>query len=318
MRRGDKKTISRGAIACDLCRASSYQALFQANDRRFGFPGTFTIARCAECGLTRTEPQPVDPSAFYPEDSYYSFAPPAPPSERRKIRLREAYGLPTNTDRMRRVVSRLGARRMTPGLPPGPPGDLLDVGCGSGEILLALREVGWNCHGVEVSEHAVSAARSAGLTSVELGEFPELDYPTDSFDVVRFWHSLEHVRSPRLYLSEAWRVLRPNGRLLIGVPNFASLLSRMFRGQWFYLDVPRHLWHFDAKSLSRLVSETGFQIQSVGYVTPSTPILGTFFRLLGRDGTLMERRWLWISSLPLAVLLDSLALGDGLVLVARA
>jgi SAM-dependent methyltransferase len=318
MRRGDEKTISRGAVACDLCGASSYQALFQANDRRFGFAGTFTIARCAECGLTRTEPQPVDPSAFYPTDAYYSFAPPVPPSDRRRIRLREAYGLPAKADRTTRLISRLGAKRSTPGLPPGPPGDLLDVGCGSGEFLLALREVGWNCHGVEVSEHAVAAARSAGLTSVQLGEFPNLDYPSASFDVVRFWHSLEHVRSPRLYLSEARRVLRPGGRLQIGVPNFASLLSRTFRDRWFYLDVPRHLWHFDTESLTRLVSDVGFQVRSVEYVTPSTPILGTFLRLLGRDGSLVDQRLLWLSTLPLAVLLDSLALGDGMVTVAKA
>lgn len=309
--------ISRGAVTCDLCGASFYRALFQAADRRFGFPGTFTIGRCVECGLTRTEPQPADPSALYPEEAYYSFAPPSPPSERRRIRLREAYGLPTNTNLARRVVSRLASRRMTPGLPPGPPGDLLDVGCGSGEILLALREVGWNCHGVEVSEGAVSAARSAGLVSVQLGEFTELDYPSASFDVVRFWHSLEHVRSPRAYLTEARRILRPGGRVLIGVPNFVSLLSRVTRGRWFYLDVPRHLWHFDRSSLRRLLSACGFVTERIRVFTTSTPILGTLDSLTGFKLQLTERRVLWLATVPAAMMADALRIGDGLEAIAK-
>jgi SAM-dependent methyltransferase len=232
------------------------------------------------------------------------------------MRLRKAYGLPTNADRTARVVSRMGARRMTPGLPPGPPGDLLDVGCGSGEILLALREVGWRCHGVEVSEQAVSAARSAGLTSVQLGELPELDYPTAGFDVVRFWHSLEHVCSPRAYLTEARRLLRPGGKLLIGVPNFASLLSRVTRDRWFYLDVPRHLWHFDQGSLGQMVSACGFSVAEIRFLTTSTPILGTLDSFTGFKLQLSERRAIWLASLPAAMMADALKLGDGLEMVA--
>jgi SAM-dependent methyltransferase len=190
------------------------------------------------------------------------------------------------------------------------------VGCGSGDAIAGLSEIGWQCTGVEVSEEAVAAARTAGL-DVRLGDLHGADFDDASFDVVRFWHALEHVRSPRAELAETRRILRPGGLVLIGVPNFASLLSRLVREQWFYLDVPRHLWHFERRTLARLLTETGFRVEDVRLVSTSSPILGTVDFLRGRDGVLASKRALWLGTLPLAALLDVLGLGDALEARAR-
>jgi SAM-dependent methyltransferase len=297
---------------CDLCGSTADgEVLFEAVDRRFGLPGRFSVVRC-RCGLVRTEPQPANVSDYYPESSYYSYAPPRPPSARRRALVRRAYGLP---DRDVWPLPAFAATRLVTGLPPGPPGALLDVGCGSGGALLLLEEAGWRCHGVEISHAAVAAARSAGLENVREGDLLGAGYPDAAFDAVRFWHSLEHVRSPAAELAEARRVLRPGGSLTVGVPNFASLGSRLARDRWFYLDVPRHLWHFTPAALRRLVESHGFRATRVRLVSTSTSVLGTAEYLLGREGgRLQENEALWYATLPLAAALDALGVGDAIEL----
>lgn len=280
-------------------------------ERRYGIPGEFALVRCAACGLVRTTPQPDDTARYYPQGDYYSYQPPAPPSERVRTRFRNAYG----SGGRQRATARMLARWLSPGMPPGPPGSILDVGCGSGAFLLALRDAGWDVHGVEMSSSAVEAAHAAGLDQVVAGDLR--DAPSRMHDAVRFWHVLEHVESPRDQLKEARRRLRPGGSLTIGVPNYGSLLSRLARNEWFYLDVPRHLWHFDRRSLRTLVESCGFEVETISVESTSTPLLGTLDYRLGWGERLLRSRAAFYAGLPVEMLLDAAGAGDALVLSAR-
>jgi SAM-dependent methyltransferase len=202
-------------------------------------------------------------------------------------------------------------------MPPGPPGDILDVGCGSGAFLLGLREAGWRAHGVELDPGAVEAARKAGLEDVRVGDLIEEAYPDASFDAVRFWHCLEHVGDPGAQLREALRVLRPGGSLTVGVPNFGSLLARAAKDDWFYLDVPRHLWHFEPRTLRELARDCGFSAVRVRIRTAGSPLLGTIDFAVGRGERLLDSRAAYFAALPIAALLDTVQLGDALELTAR-
>jgi SAM-dependent methyltransferase len=295
-------------MTCDLCGATGGPTVLEGGDRRFGLPGRFAVVRCPSCGLARTEPQPEDPGAYYPSSEYYSYAAPAV-SPLTQAAVASVYG------KRGRPFARLAATRIS-ALPPGPPGDVLDVGCGSGAMLLALEQAGWRGHGVELDEGAVRAANAAGLDRVRTGDLLDAGYAERSFDAVRFSHSLEHMRSPRAELAEARRVLRPGGRLAIAVPDFGALLRRVCGERWFFLDLPRHLWHFDHRTLPRLVRESGFEVTRVRNVTASSAILGTIDYLRGRRETLTTNAAAWYAAQPLAALLDALRLGDELELTA--
>jgi SAM-dependent methyltransferase len=302
-------------MRCDACGGHGATPVLESGDRRFGLGGRFAVVRCDGCGLVRTDPRPEDLGAHYPAGDYYSFRPPAEPTARERARVRGAYGL-NGVPRAERALAALGRDRLMPGLPPGPPGDVLDVGCGSGEFLLALREAGWRPHGIEISEPAVEAARAAGLDGVRCGDLLEAGYGEESFDAVRFWHSLEHVPSPRAQLTEAARVLRPGGSLTIGVPNFGSFLARRTGERWYYLDLPRHLHHFEPETLSRLVADCGLRVTRVRTMSGSTALLGTFAYLLGRSEELVGKRGAWYAALPVAAALDAAGRGDALELTA--
>lgn len=299
-------------MTCDLCGSRGSSVLFEAYDRRFGTPGRFAIVECTTCRLVRTEPSPSDLASVYP-DRYYTHVMPRKPTRRVRSRVLRAYGLATDGHELLSALDGVLADRLLPGLPPGPPGRLLDVGCGSGQMLLALQVAGWDGHGIEIDGHAVAAARAAGLANVRTGDLLEADYAPESFDAVRFWHSLEHLRSPRAHLLAAHRVLRRGGSLTIGVPNVRSLLSRMFRDRSFYLDVPRHLWHFDRATLVQLVSACGFRVLHVRLATGSQPLLGTLALVRGKENSRTSRA-AWYGLLPVAMLLDRMGLGDALEL----
>jgi SAM-dependent methyltransferase len=302
-------------MRCDACAGERATTVLETGDRRFGVAGRFAVVRCDGCGLVRTDPQPGDLGAYYPDGDYYSFRPPAEPTARVRARVRGAYGL-NGVPRSQRALAALGRDRLTPGLPPGPPGDVLDVGCGSGEFLLALREAGWRPHGIDISAPAVAAAHEAGLADVRCGDLIEAGYPAERFDAVRFWHSLEHVRSPHAQLAVAHRILRPGGTLTIGVPNFGSLLARRARQHWYYLDVPRHLWHFEPETLANVVERAGFVVDRVRTVSGSTALLGTLDYVRGCTERLVGNRRAWYAVLPLAAALDTVRAGDALELTA--
>ena len=182
---------------------------------------------CVECGLGHTSPVPADLSPFYGADYY---------GGRHGVTHRLCLW------RRTRMLERFG--RQSSNKP-----RLLDVGCGDGTFLEAARQRGWEVAGTELNAdparnrdlpvHASIAAAGRGYTCVTL------------------WHSLEHLRDPRAALAEVAAALVPGGTVLVAVPDAQGAQARLFGPRWRHLDVPRHLFHFGARSLEQLLSRIG-------------------------------------------------------------
>lgn len=154
----------------------------------------------------------------------------------------------------------LDARAMH--LPGDRPGRLLEVGCGSGRSLQAMRDLGWQVEGVDFDPAAVDNARTRGL-DVRLGDLEAQRYPDDRFDAVAMIHLLEHVHDPGGLLRECRRILKPAGRLVAVTPNGESLGHGLFRDRWLGLDPPRHLQIFNERSLQKIAVGVGFRTVEV-------------------------------------------------------
>jgi len=96
---------------------------------------------------------------------------------------------------------------------------ILDVACGTGSILRALQQRGYSdLHALEISGYAVARLNAEGIHA-RRGKLPRIDFPDDRFDIVIASQVLEHVIRRGLFAIEIRRVLRPDGRALIFVPD---------------------------------------------------------------------------------------------------
>jgi SAM-dependent methyltransferase len=119
--------------------------------------------------------------------------------------------------------------------------------------------------GVELSTIAATHARNDLGLDIRAGDFLSQPFTAGEFEVVIFWHSLEHIADPMRALQRAWGVLRPGGLLVVAIPNLASIQARLTGRQWFHLDVPRHYVHFSARGLRDALRQRGFRIISVAH-----------------------------------------------------
>lgn len=127
-------------------------------------------------------------------------------------------------------------------------GSLLDVGAGTGDFLIAAKNNGWKVFGVEPNKNALKLASEKGI---ELES--NLDkFVGNQFDVVTLWHVLEHIPNLEETVIKLSNLVKPNGTLIIAVPNFKSYDAKYYKEYWAAYDVPRHLWHFSKTSIEKI------------------------------------------------------------------
>ncbi len=139
-----------------------------------------------------------------------------------------------------------------------PGAKILDIGAGTGDFLRAAKNRNWEVFGVEPNPDARKLASEKG---VEL-EKTTSSFPDQSFDVITMWHVLEHVPDLEEQIKELDRLLKPNGLLVIAVPNFKSDDAKKYKENWAAYDVPRHLYHFSPSAIKNIFNSTGFLLTS--------------------------------------------------------
>jgi SAM-dependent methyltransferase len=220
-------------VACNLCGSNRTKPLFRLRDYRMRVDDIeWQAVRCRVCGLGYLNPRPAP-------DELGRYYPPAYFSRRA-----------THTDRYRRMAEYL----------PDRPGDLLDVGTARGDFLAVMRDRGWNVEGIEPAEQA---GNPHGLR-IHRVDFPrESTLPSDSYDLITAWAVFEHLRDPSLAFAECARMLRPEGRLLVQVPNLRSIWARWALQE----DIPRHLYFFDPGTLRAYGERAGLRLRGVRQTT---------------------------------------------------
>lgn len=144
---------------------------------------------------------------------------------------------------------------------------LLDLGCGTGEVLAAARDLGWDGLGVEISREAVKLAQKESGMPVICAPFEELSLKTESFDIIHLREVLEHVRQPMVLLRRIRDWLRPGGVLYVQVPNdLAGYRSYLFKRVW-WIFPPIHLHYFTPDVLSKSLADLQFTIVSSGSIS---------------------------------------------------
>jgi 2-polyprenyl-3-methyl-5-hydroxy-6-metoxy-1,4-benzoquinol methylase len=215
-----------------------------ATRARFLFARARPVFRC-ECGLVYTPPPTVAEAARgYTEAYYHGQVYPNYVGDRRAIRRNAARVL----GELERAVS---GRR------------LLDVGCAHGFYLEAARERGWSVRGIEVSEHASSYARRELGLDVETGSIAAPPAGLGIFDGVMMWDVIEHLERPDLALARVREHMDPRGILMLSTGDYRSVLQRLVGRRWRIFGDPTHIFFFDARTVTRLLTDAGFEVLSL-------------------------------------------------------
>jgi SAM-dependent methyltransferase len=293
---------------CPGCEATSPRQLCITRDRHYGIKGDYKVVQCATCELVFLNPMYEDSelAPLYPLD-YYAY----------EGRFHQSNGIKQLLKKL------LGYAAGTKDPKFEQPGKVLDVGCGSGWFLARMREQGWEPYGVEISEIAARVGREQAGLQISQGTLLDANFPAAFFDFVRLNHSFEHMSRPNETLREIFRILKPRGRVFVGVPNHASFNARIFGRYWWYLGVPVHPFGYSVGNLTALITRSGLHVETVTYNSDFSGILGSMQIWLNRNNSKRSTEGFVFNSLPLRILchwiakiFDGCKRGDAIEIVA--
>lgn len=232
---------------CLVCGSSSFEPFLVCKDYTVS-QEKFNIASCKSCGFKFTNPRPNDSvlGNYYKAEEYVSHTNTKKGIVNKLYHAVRSYTLKKKIQLIDSYVSR---------------GTILDYGCGTGMFLSACKKVGWEGFGMEPDDNARKIASEQGL-NVFSDKGKIQTYITDKkFNVITLWHVLEHVTDMAETLSFFKTRLEKDGILIIAVPNHVSYDAEYYEEFWAAYDVPRHLHHFELKSMKALLENAGFKLQ---------------------------------------------------------
>jgi 2-polyprenyl-3-methyl-5-hydroxy-6-metoxy-1,4-benzoquinol methylase len=262
---------------CPVCQHTNFSTIGTINNHSPTTQESFLLNSCHHCGLQFINPRPIeDEMAQYYPRTYYKLVPSnGKMPTMKKFALASWFGYPLENGASRfypilfRIFQPFFKNKLGRQIPDFiENGFLLEIGCGRGEYLAKMRDLGWNVRGVDVNQEAIDFASSHYQLDVCVTRADNLPYDDAFFDVVFLKHVIEHLHEPITAMKEICRVMKPDGRILITTPNTNSLGNKLFGERWMSYDPPRHLMVHNKKSLSHLFNLTG--VEMLTFNTPAT------------------------------------------------
>jgi SAM-dependent methyltransferase len=213
------------------------------------------FCQCKTCGLVYMNPRLTEAAIARFYDTVYGTQGASEGFESDQ-RARAAHIL----DVVTRLLSDAGDRRVSPSAGACP--QVLDIGCGAGQLLQEAQRRGWEVRGTELSQVAAQHASQVLGVPIHCGDFRELGLPAGSLDLVVMQAVVEHLRAPIDFLRDSAALLRPGGVLFFSVPNVVSAEHRLARllGQPWRGFIVEHLYYFTPAFLRRLTADLGLEI----------------------------------------------------------
>ncbi|MGA1226380.1 MAG: class I SAM-dependent methyltransferase [Tamlana sp.] len=207
----------------------------------------FQLIENPEYGFLETSPQPLEDKLpeYYQSEDYISH------TDSKRNLFEKAYHLVRSISLRSKLnlINSFSTENKT----------LLDVGCGTGDFLQKAQQSNWKVFGIEPNNEAREIANIKTKKAV-YGNDKLLNFEKQSFDVITLWHVLEHLTNLEMNVKQFYELLKPEGTLIIAVPNYKSFDALHYKNFWAAYDVPRHLWHFNKASISKLVSKQSFKV----------------------------------------------------------
>ncbi|EJO71613.1 class I SAM-dependent methyltransferase [Leptospira kirschneri] len=233
-------------IPCNTCGSSEFKPLFSKSNHKNEL---FHIVQCIRCSLVQVSPQPspIEVASYYSEeyflkrsdrgyDNYFS--------EGIRDEISRVFGLNLkDLDFQTWEKSLSSAKRC------------LDVGCAAGYFVDYMQSRGWDSYGIDIAQAPVKFAQDK--LKVEQVDFLEWK-PTDPFDLITLWASIEHLHKPKETLEKIYTHLKPGGRVILSTCRW-GILAKLQGPSWRYLNVPEHLYYYSLPGIVKLCRSLGFE-----------------------------------------------------------
>ena len=232
---------------CPICNKEDIGFLMHSKDYSLT-QDDFQIIQCTHCTLKYTDPVPSkeEIGPYYDFPAYISHTDDNTGLINKLYHSVRNYTLSQKTNWVQSLFT-------------GYKGQLLEIGAGTGAFAHAMTKKGWTVTALEPD--AASRERALATYQINIVPIEELFTLTENkFDVITLWHVLEHVHDLNDYIRTFYKLLKPNGRLIIAVPNYTSYDAQFYKKYWAAYDVPRHLYHFSPTAMEYLAKKYTMQI----------------------------------------------------------
>jgi SAM-dependent methyltransferase len=247
---------------CRICGNDARNLRHRVREMMYGTGEEFDYLECADCGCLQLQTIPPDLARYYPSD-YVSFSPPP-------ARSRGPLALRARRCRARHYLGRRSALGyLFSAFSKRPPyfdwlagwgldtdSRILDVGCGTGSLLLRMAGDGFSrLTGIDLFIGGDIAY--PGGVRIHRSSVHELD---GKFDFIMLHHSFEHMTDPVPVLGKLRALLDVRGTILIRIPVADCYAWRKYRTCWFEIDAPRHMFLHTTRSMHLLAQQAGFRV----------------------------------------------------------
>ncbi|MBN1307891.1 MAG: class I SAM-dependent methyltransferase [Chitinispirillaceae bacterium] len=255
-------------VKCTICGSENGHTFHTFRDLHFRTSGQFEYFQCGSCHCLQAVNPSEDYSAYYPA-TYYSFTADdrTTIASRVKWKIREVRNRYYRTGKgvigelIHRVLPN-SAIEMFHSIHPEKEWKILDVGCGNDALFLQYLDQEGYIDFLGVDPYIPVPERIIGSGKIVRRRLADIN---DSFNLITFHHSFEHVPDQQETLLKCKELLAPRGTLLLRIPTVTSFAWEHDGEFWANLDAPRHLFLHSQKSIRLLGEHCGLKTNRIVY-----------------------------------------------------
>ena len=251
---------------CLICNNAANNELLTVKELQLGFGEAFTYQLCSNCGSLQITDPPNNFTKYYPNQDYYSFKKETRPLTGAGLfrRIKTNYLLYGKNPVAGKLIT-IGYRE--PEYYPWmkhtnvkPADAILDVGCGTGDLLRKLYKMGFtNLRGIDPF---IDEEINYGGFKIEKKDIFQVNEP---YNLVMMHHALEHMPDPLAALKKGWQLLKKDSYLLVRIPVMGNFGWKKFREYWSGIDAPRHIFVPSEKGMKMLAEKAGLTVERIVY-----------------------------------------------------
>ncbi|MDX1957934.1 MAG: class I SAM-dependent methyltransferase [Leptospiraceae bacterium] len=223
---------------CPINSNCDWKFLYKSEFNQFQLP----IYRCNTCGLQAQFPIPSQNLESIYNEEYYTGKSEYKYKDERKTEKFDTYVWDARLRNIKKFIAS---------------GNFLDIGASFGGFLARAKFFGFTPFGVEVSKYSAEYAKQRGI-KIYNTEFLKADLEENFFDVVTMIEVIEHLDKPKEVFEKLFRILKPNGLLVLQTANFEGKQAMQEERNYHYY-LPGHLVYYSRSNLERILQNVGFR-----------------------------------------------------------